>query len=140
LFYDKKIILPGSPILLGKFENWNDPAARRNRTTMAKHRAIFHSDCVQTFGKIRIDVQKMFIDSLSISAHKIHGPKERAGQYILSRASIGNHVFLPLPGFRPGTVNMPGIASFITAAQHIGKNIDAEQTRFEQLRPIHIFP
>jgi cysteine desulfurase len=103
---------------------------------LRRHGVIFHSDCVQTFGKIRIDVKKMFIDSLSISAHKIYGPKGVGAVYIDPRINWqpcfpnATHEY----GFRPGTVNVPGIASFITAAQHICENIDAEQTRLEQLR------
>jgi cysteine desulfurase len=103
---------------------------------LRRHGVIFHSDCVQTFGKIRIDVKKMCIDSLSISAHKIYGPKGVGAVYIDPRINWqpcfpnATHEY----GFRPGTVNVPGIASFITAAQHICENIEAEQTRFEQLR------
>ncbi|MED4903894.1 IscS subfamily cysteine desulfurase [Parageobacillus thermoglucosidasius] len=100
------------------------------------HGVIFHSDCVQTFGKIRIDVKRMFVDSLSVSAHKIYGPKGVGAVYIDPRIKWqpcfpnATHEY----GFRPGTVNVPGIASFVTAAQHICDNMDSEHARFEQLR------
>ncbi|MBA2873640.1 IscS subfamily cysteine desulfurase [Thermaerobacillus caldiproteolyticus] len=107
---------------------------------LRQHGVIFHSDCVQTFGKIHVDVQAMCIDSLSISAHKIYGPKGVGAVYIDPRikwnACFPNatHEY----GFRPGTVNVPGIASFVTAAQHICADLINEQTRLEQLRQYFI--
>lgn len=100
------------------------------------HDILFHSDCVQTFGKIEIDVQEAKLDSLSISSHKIYGPKGVGACYINPNCSwkavIPNttHEF----GFRPGTVNVPGIAAFVTAAEEIFPTLQEEQARFSRLR------
>lgn len=103
---------------------------------LRKNGVIFHSDCVQTFGKIQVDVQAMCIDSLSISAHKIYGPKGVGAVYIDPRVKW-TPCFLDAThesGFRPGTVNVPGIAAFITAAEQICNSLMNEQTRLEELR------
>ncbi|KEK26361.1 IscS subfamily cysteine desulfurase [Bacillus gaemokensis] len=103
---------------------------------LKKHHILFHTDCVQTFGKLPIDVIAMQIDSLSISAHKIYGPKGVGACYINPQIRWGQ-VFPGTShekGFRPGTVNVPGIASFLTAAEHILDDCEEETARFEQLR------
>ncbi|QFT90035.1 Putative cysteine desulfurase NifS [Bacillus sp. THAF10] len=89
---------------------------------------LFHSDCVQAFGKIPIDVEKWKLTSLSVSSHKLYGPKGVGALYIAPEAS-----WRPVyegttheKGMRPGTVDIPGIAAFLTAAQQ------AEQTREER--------
>lgn len=97
---------------------------------------IFHCDSVQTFGKIPIDVKKDCIDSLSISSHKIYGPKGVGACYINSAVMWKSQ----LPGtthekgFRPGTVNVPGIAAFTTAAQLICSEMESNKRKFEVLR------
>jgi cysteine desulfurase len=107
---------------------------------LRQHKVLFHSDCVQTFGKIHVDVENMMIDSLSISSHKIYGPKGIGAVYI--RPSVKWKPCLPGTthenGFRPGTVNVPGIASFITAAQQICTNLPNEHARLVQLRQYFI--
>lgn len=80
---------------------------------------LFHSDCAQSFGKLAIDVKKYKIDSLSVSSHKLYGPKGVGACYI--DPTIQWMMQLPNTthesGFRPGTVNVPGIVSFTSAAQ-----------------------
>ncbi len=103
---------------------------------LKKHHILFHTDCVQTFGKLPINVTTMQIDSLSVSAHKIYGPKGVGACYINPQVRW-EPVFPETShekGFRPGTVNVPGIASFLTAAEHILDEHEEEQARFEQLR------
>ncbi|PGW24507.1 IscS subfamily cysteine desulfurase [Bacillus cereus] len=103
---------------------------------LKKYNVLFHSDCVQTFGKLPIHVFEMGIDSLSVSAHKIYGPKGVGACYINPQV----HWTQIFPGtshekgFRPGTVNVPGIASFLTAAENILKNQQEENLRFKALR------
>ncbi|MDM5156624.1 IscS subfamily cysteine desulfurase [Bacillus sp. DX1.1] len=107
---------------------------------LKKHHILFHTDCVQTFGKLPIDIEAMQIDSISVSAHKIYGPKGVGACYINPQIRWGQ-VFPGTShekGFRPGTVNVPGIASFLTAAQHILDDCEEEQARFEQLRSYFI--
>lgn len=97
---------------------------------------LFHCDTVQSFGKLPIDVRAMHITSLVISAHKICGPKGVGVCYINPKAA-----YKPLlpnvsheKGFRPGTVNLPGIAAFITAALESCQNMEAERARIRGLR------
>jgi cysteine desulfurase len=103
---------------------------------LSEHSIPFHCDCVQTFGKIPIDVKAAKIDSISISSHKIYGPKGVGACYICPACS-----WLPLipntsheGGFRPGTVNVPGIAAFVTAAQDIKESMEMEAKRQKTLR------
>ncbi|MDD5254148.1 MAG: cysteine desulfurase family protein [Candidatus Nanoarchaeia archaeon] len=94
---------------------------------------IFHSDCVQSFTKEKIDVKKMSIDLASFSSHKIHGPKGIAALYIkegikLKKLMFGGH---HEKSIRPGTENIPGIVGFAKAVQIANEN-DVE--RIKQMR------
>ncbi|HHQ8910122.1 TPA: IscS subfamily cysteine desulfurase [Bacillus cereus] len=103
---------------------------------LKKYNVLFHSDCVQTFGKLPIHVFEMGIDSLSVSAHKIYGPKGVGACYINPQVRW-TEIFPGTShekGFRPGTVNVPGIAAFLTAAENILKNQQEESLRFKGLR------
>lgn len=96
---------------------------------------IFHSDCVQTFGKIPIDVKKAKLDSISISSHKVYGPKGVGACYINPelkwKSVIPNTTHEK--GFRHGTVNLPGIAGFVTAAKETLQTMDMEMERTRQM-------
>ncbi len=100
------------------------------------HNILFHSDCVQAFGKVPINVKQLHIDSLSISSHKINGPKGVGASYI----SPSVRWVQQIPGtshengFRPGTVNVPGIASFITAVQLICSEMEVNTVKYQELR------
>ena len=78
---------------------------------------LFHTDATQSFTKIPIDVKKMNIDLLSVSSHKIHGPKGVGCLYIRKGVEIepllhgGGHE----RGIRSGTENVPGIVGFSKA-------------------------
>lgn len=84
-----------------------------------KHGVIFHVDAVQSYMKVPIDVKKMDIDLLSISAHLIHGPKGVGALYKrkdlrIKRLMEGDyHEF----GLRAGTENVPGIVGFAKAVE-----------------------
>jgi len=88
-----------------------------------KHGILLHSDCVQSFGKVDLKPIAQLVDSLTISAHKVHGPKGVGVTYIHPR----NRLIPVFPGlvhesgFRGGTVNVPGIAAFITAIKETAK-------------------
>ena len=95
-----------------------------------EHDVIFHTDAVQAFGKIPINVDEMNIDLLSASAHKLYGPKGVGILYIKNkgiREGWGKYIEPIMFGgsherdMRPSTVNVPGIAGFAKAAE-IAKN------------------
>lgn len=99
-----------------------------------KHGILLHSDCIQSFGKINLQPIAKLVDSLTISAHKIYGPKGVGVAYINPKNRI-QPVFPGLVhenGFRGGTVNIPGIAAFITAIQHL--QMDEDLQRFSIYR------
>lgn len=96
----------------------------------------FHSDCVQTFGKIPIDVKKLHLTSLSISSHKIYGPKGVGALYIHPKASWKS-IYQGATherGMRPGTVDVPGIAAFLTAAQQMESSMKDLKEKYETMR------
>jgi cysteine desulfurase len=88
----------------------------------------FHSDAVQAFGKIPIDVSKDLVSLLSISSHKIYGPKGcgalfvRTGVKIDSRTFGGNQE----RGMRTGTENLPAILGFVRAAEIAQSTLEAD--------------
>lgn len=107
-------------------------------TILKEREVLFHSDCVQTFGKIPIDVESMNLDSISVSAHKIYGPKGVGAAYI--KPSVRWKSVTPgttqEKGFRPGTVNTPGVASFLAAARLSVHEMDEEYRKHQHLREI----
>ena len=84
-----------------------------------KHGVLFHTDAVQAMGHIKIDVEKMNIDMLSASAHKLNGPKGVGLMYIRKGIAIPSfiHGGAQERGRRAGTINVPGIVGFATAAR-----------------------
>jgi cysteine desulfurase NifS len=95
-------------------------------THIAKARGIlFHTDSVQGIGKIPVDVEVLGIDLLSISGHKIHGPKGVGALYIRKGIDIEPliHGGKQEGGLRAGTENLPGIAGFGKAAEIALKNL-----------------
>lgn len=90
-------------------------------------KALFHVDAIQAFGKYRIYPKKMGIDLLSVSSHKIHGPKGVGFLYINEKAKIQPQIFGggQQSGMRSGTDNVPGIAGLGVAAEEIYRNLDA---------------
>ncbi|KSU88522.1 cysteine desulfurase [Bacillus sp. VT 712] len=95
----------------------------------------FHCDCVQSFGKLPINVKEANIDSLSVSSHKLYGPKGVGFVYIQpssSKASASLTHFLTES--HRGTVNVPGIAAFTTAAEHAYTQLKQAYNHFEHLK------
>jgi cysteine desulfurase len=104
---------------------------------IAKEKDIyFHTDAVQTAGKIPIDVQKMRLDLLSISAHKLYGPKGvvalfiRKGTRLDSIIQGGGHE----RNMRSGTENIPGIVGLAKAAELAVQDMASEANRLASLR------
>ena len=80
---------------------------------------IFHSDCVQSYGKIALDVNKMGVDMISLSGHKVHASKGIGALYVRSGLHIPPYILGggQEAGFRSGTENVPGIAGFGAAVE-----------------------
>ncbi|PIN69775.1 cysteine desulfurase NifS [Candidatus Woesearchaeota archaeon CG11_big_fil_rev_8_21_14_0_20_43_8] len=94
---------------------------------------IFHSDTVQSFTKVPIDVEKMNLSMASFASHKIHGPKGVGALYIkkgigIDKLLYGGHQEKDL---RPGTQNMPAIMGFAKAAELM---TDDDLARMQKLR------
>jgi cysteine desulfurase len=92
---------------------------------------LFHVDAVQGFGKALIYPKKMNIDLLSVSGHKIHGPKGTGFLYIADGVRL-----VPLMhgggqqgGLRSGTENVPGIAGMALAAKMLYKDLDTDREK-----------
>ena len=83
--------------------------------------AVFHTDAVQAFGQIPLDIEEMQIDLLSASSHKIHGPKGVGLLYIRKGLKLPSflHGGAQERGLRAGTENVPGIVGFSTAAKEV---------------------
>ncbi len=98
--------------------------------------ALFHTDAVQSFGKIPINIEKTGIDLMTISAHKICGPKGAGALYIrkglkIKAALHGGH---QEKNIRPGTENVAAIAGFGRAAELAAKNQKEESAGVLRLR------
>jgi cysteine desulfurase len=100
---------------------------------------LFHTDAVQAFGKLPIDVEEMGIDLLSISAHKVYGPKGVGALYVRRKNPRvrcepvlhgGGHE----RGMRSGTLNVPGIVGLGAAAEIAKREMSEESTRLSGLR------
>ena len=96
---------------------------------------VFHCDAVQSAGKVPIDVNRLGVDLLSISAHKIYGPKGTGVLYVRSGTSIeplfyGGHAERDR---RPGTENVPGIVGMGKAAELARIQLEADSTRIRSL-------
>jgi len=101
-----------------------------------EHGICFHSDAVQSFGKIPIDVNALNVDLLSISAHKIYGPKGIGALYVrkgipLQKLNHGGHHEYER---RAGTENVPAIIGFEMAASLCQDNLPAETEQIAHLR------
>ena len=101
--------------------------------------AIFHSDAAQAAGKVPIDVRSMDIHLLSLSAHKLYGPKGVGALYVRKRnprvklkplIDGGGHE----GGLRSGTLNVPGIVGFGAACELADKEMKTEAQRLADLR------
>jgi cysteine desulfurase len=114
------------------------PVAKIGR--VCKRRGVlFHTDAAQAAGKTPLDVEAMGIDLMSLSAHKMYGPKGVGALYVRRRSPTvrlepmldgGGHE----RGLRPGTLNVPGIVGFGLACELCGREMAAESIRLVALR------
>ena len=97
---------------------------------------IFHTDAVQAVGNIKIDVQKLGVDSLSMSAHKFYGPKGVGALYVkndinIERIQDGGH---QEKGMRSGTENVAGIVGLAEALKIAYKELDENNKKILENR------
>lgn len=107
---------------------------------LAKEKGIlFHTDAVQAVGRIPVNVEEMKVDLLSLTAHKIYGPKGVGALYVRRKNPRvrlspimygGGHE----RGMRSGTLNVPGIVGFGKAAEVANQNLASESARIKRLR------
>ena len=99
-------------------------------------RILFHVDAVQGYGKFRILPKKMHIDLLSVSGHKIHGPKGIGFLYVDEKVKIKPILFGggQQNGLRSGTENVPAIAGLAKAIDSVYSKLDREVEELYQIK------
>ena len=99
-------------------------------------RILFHVDAVQGYGKFRILPKKMHIDLLSVSGHKIHGPKGIGFLYVDEKVKIKPILFGggQQNGLRSGTENVPAIAGLAKAIEIVYSKLDREVEELYQIK------
>lgn len=100
--------------------------------------AVFHTDAVQAFGQIPLDIEEMRIDLLSASSHKIHGPKGVGLLYIRKGLKLPSflHGGAQERGLRAGTENVPGIVGFAAAAKEAFSSMEERGRKKVALRDL----
>ena len=97
---------------------------------------VFHTDAVQAVGKVPVNVDELGVDLMSMSAHKIYGPKGIGGLYVRKGTVLhplvygGHHE----RNFRPGTENVPGNAAFARAVELATEELDISRKHLELLK------
>ena len=105
-----------------------------------EHGVLFHTDAVQAFGQVPIDVDEMNIDMLSSSAHKINGPKGIGFLYIRKGVKIRSFVHggAQERKRRAGTENVPGIVGYGVAAKRAAETMEVRTAKERELRDYFI--
>lgn len=100
------------------------------------HKIIFHTDAVQALGNVPIDVKDMGIDLMSMSSHKIYGPKGEGALFMRKGLRISNYIHggAQESGKRAGTENLTGIVGFGKAAELARLNFDKHVKHCSELR------
>ncbi len=114
-----------------------EPIEEAGRLIKAKnHDIVFHVDAVQAYGKVLIRPRSMNIDLLSVSGHKIHGPKGVGFLYIKKGTKIAPICYGggQQKGMRSGTENVPGIAGLALAAKKCYENFDEKISGLYELK------
>ena len=99
-------------------------------------RILFHTDAVQSYGKEPVETARWAVDMLSVSGHKVHGPKGIGALYIREGIHIPSFIWGggQEKGFRSGTENMPAIAGLGLAAECATKDKEERITRLRELK------
>ena len=101
-----------------------------------KHGILFHTDAVQALGNVPIDVKTMNIDMMSMSSHKIYGPKGIGAIYVRSGVNLPTYIHggAQERKKRAGTENVPGIVGFGKAAELACQNFNTHVAHVSKLR------
>ncbi len=105
-----------------------------------KSSIIFHVDAIQSFGKLAVNPKKMGIDMLSVSGHKIHGPKGSGFLYVSEKIKLKPIIFGggQQKGMRSGTENVPGIAGLGLAAKEAYTDFETKIAKMTALKDYFI--
>lgn len=97
---------------------------------------LYHVDAIQGFGKLHIYPKRMGIDMLSVSGHKIHGPKGVGILYVADKVNIKPIIYGggQQKGMRSGTENVPGVAGMALAAKMIYEDFDSKINHLSGLK------
>ena len=97
---------------------------------------LFHVDAIQAYGKYHIVPKRLGIDLMSVSGHKLHGPKGVGFLYMRDKAKVRPLIYGggQQKGFRSGTENVPGIAGIGLAAKTIYDNLDKKVEKMRMLK------
>lgn len=119
-------------------------SAVRELAVVAHERGVpFHTDAAQALGKMPLDVERLGVEMMSLSAHKVYGPKGVGAVYVRRRSLSGVRRLRPEPqltgggqerGLRSGTPNVPGIVGFGKAAELAHSRLPEESGRVAALR------
>ncbi|MBI9019441.1 MAG: cysteine desulfurase [Phycisphaerae bacterium] len=101
-----------------------------------KYGILMHSDAVQALGKIQFNVKDLGVDMLTVSSHKIHGPKGAGALYIREGTAISSMSFggNQERGLRSGTENIPAIIGFVKAVEMLQADFWAQNEKIKNLR------
>ena len=105
-----------------------------------EHNIVFHTDAVQAVGSVKIDVKEMNIDSLSLSGHKLYGPKGIGALYVrkgvrFQKFVSGGH---QERNKRAGTENVPGIVGLGKAIELAYQDLDEHNKKIKELRDYYV--
>ena len=105
-----------------------------------EHNIVFHTDAVQAVGSVKIDVKEMNIDSLSLSGHKLYGPKGIGALYVKKGVRFqkfvnGGH---QERNKRAGTENVPGIVGLGKAIELAYQDLDEQNKKIKELRDYYV--
>ena len=103
-------------------------------------KCLFHVDAIQSYGKMQIFPKKWNVDMLSVSGHKIHGPKGSGFLFIKDKTKVKPmiHGGGQQKGMRSGTENVPAIAGLAVAAEEMYRNLDENRNHLFALRDYFI--
>lgn len=112
-----------------------EPIARIGEIA-AERRVLFHTDAVQAYGHVPLDTEKMHIDLLSASGHKLNGPKGAGILYCRENVRLRPLLYggMQEKGRRAGTLNVPGIVGFGKAAELAGESLQERCDKETALR------